>query len=127
MVEHNDVIANYNDLLYTLLYHTACFVILFFWFRWDPATRSWQYVAPMQNQRCSAGVAVLKGRLYAVGGRDGASCLRTVECYDPYTNKWTLAAPLARRKGCVGVATADGYLYVMGGQDAPANNPTASR
>ncbi|XP_060533723.1 kelch-like protein 5 [Cylas formicarius] len=95
--------------------------------RWDPATRSWQYVAPMQNQRCSAGVAVLNGKLYAVGGRDGTSCLRTVECYDPHTNKWTLAAPLPTRKGCVGVGTANGQLYVMGGQDAAANNPTASR
>lgn len=81
----------------------------------------------MQSQRCSAGVAVLKGKLYAVGGRDGASCLRTVECYDPHTNKWTMCAPLSRRRGSVGVAVANGYLYALGGQDAPANNPAASR
>uniref|UniRef100_A0A2K5ZWC1 Kelch like family member 5 n=1 Tax=Mandrillus leucophaeus TaxID=9568 RepID=A0A2K5ZWC1_MANLE len=29
-------------------------------------------------------------RLYAVGGRDGSSCLKSVECFDPHTNKWTL-------------------------------------
>lgn len=115
-----------------MLFHGRFFFIillekLLYSIRWDPERRSWQYVAPMQIQRCSAGVAVLKDRLYVVGGRDGASCLRTVECYDPYTNKWSLAAPLARRKGCIGVATANGYLYVMGGQDAPANNPTTSR
>lgn len=81
----------------------------------------------MQNQRCSAGISVLGGKLYAVGGRDGASCLRTVECYDPHTNKWTMIAPLTRRRGGVGVAVASGYLYAMGGQDAPANNPAASR
>lgn len=81
----------------------------------------------MQSQRCSAGVAVLDGKLYAVGGRDGASCLRTVECYDPHTNKWTSVAPLTRRRGSVGVAVANGYLYAIGGQDAPANNPAASR
>lgn len=81
----------------------------------------------MQNQRCSAGVAVLNGKLYAVGGRDGASCLRSVECYDPHTNKWTVCSPMARRRGGVGVAVANGYLYAMGGQDAPANNPAASR
>jgi kelch-like protein 1/4/5 len=62
-----------------------------------------------------------------VGGRDGASCLRTVECYDPHTNKWTMCAPLARRRGGVGVAVANGFLYALGGQDAPANNPAASR
>lgn len=26
-------------------------------------------------------------RLYAVGGRDGSSCLRSVECFDPHTNR----------------------------------------
>lgn len=96
-------------------------------FRYDPATRSWSYVAPMQSQRCSAGVAVLQGKLYAVGGRDGASCLRTVECYDPLTNKWTMCASMTRRRGGVGVAVTNGFLYAMGGQDAPANNPAASR
>lgn len=30
--------------------------------RWDPAARSWSLVAPMQNQRCSAGVAVLNSK-----------------------------------------------------------------
>lgn len=81
----------------------------------------------MQSQRCSAGVAVLGDKLYAVGGRDGASCLRTVECYEPYTNKWTMCASMTRRRGGVGVAVANGFLYAMGGQDAPANNPSASR
>lgn len=89
--------------------------------------RNWNYVGPMQSQRCSAGVAVLGGKLYAVGGRDGASCLRTVECYDPHTNKWTSCASMTRRRGGVGVAVANGFLYAMGGQDAPANNPAACR
>lgn len=90
-------------------------------------TRTWSYVAPMQNQRGSAGVAVLNGKLYAVGGRDGTSCLRTVESYDPHTNKWSVCTPMSRRRGGVGVAVANGFLYVFGGQDAPSNNPAASR
>lgn len=67
------------------------------------------------------------GKLYAVGGRDGASCLRTVECYDPHTNKWTSCSSMARRRGGVGVGVSNGFLYALGGQDAPANNPAASR
>ena len=67
------------------------------------------------------------GRLFAVGGRDGSSCLRTVECYDPHTNRWTLVAPMSKRRGGVGVAVAHGYLYAFGGHDAPASNPSASR
>lgn len=30
---------------------------------------------------------VLFLRLYAVGGRDGSSCLRSVECFDPHINR----------------------------------------
>lgn len=81
----------------------------------------------MHNQRYSAGVAVLNGKLYAVGGRDGASCLRTVECYDPNINKWIQCASMSRRRGSVGVAVVNGFLYALGGQDAPANNPASSR
>ncbi len=66
-------------------------------------------------------------RLYAVGGRDGSSCLRSVECFDPHTNKWSLCAPMTKRRGGVGVATCNGFLYAVGGHDAPASNPTSSR
>ena len=66
-------------------------------------------------------------RLYAVGGRDGSSCLKSVECFDPHTNKWTHCTPMAKRRGGVGVATCNGFLYAVGGHEAPATNPTCSR
>lgn len=66
-------------------------------------------------------------RLYAVGGRDGSSCLRSMECFDPHTNKWVLCSPMSRRRGGVGVTTCSGYLYAVGGHDAPASNPSSSR
>lgn len=61
-------------------------------------------------------------RLFAVGGRDGSSCLRSMECFDPHTNKWSTCAPMAKRRGGVGVATYNGFLYAVGGHDAPASN-----
>lgn len=66
-------------------------------------------------------------RLYAVGGRDGSSSLRSVECYDPHTNKWTNCAPMNKRRGGVGVGVMNGYLYALGGHDVPASHPSASR
>ena len=66
-------------------------------------------------------------RLYAVGGRDGSSCLRSVECFDPHTNKWNLCSPMTKRRGGVGVAVCNGFLYAVGGHDAPSSNPTSSR
>jgi len=62
-----------------------------------------------------------------VGGRDGSSCLRSVECYDPHTNKWMLCSPMAKRRGGVGVAACNGFMYAVGGHDAPASNPASSR
>lgn len=61
-------------------------------------------------------------RLYAVGGRDGSSCLRSMECFDPHTNKWSMCAPMAKRRGGVGVTTYNNFLYAVGGHDAPASN-----
>lgn len=61
-------------------------------------------------------------RLYAVGGRDGSSCLKSVECFDPHTNKWSSCAPMSKRRGGVGVATWNGFLYAIGGHDAPASS-----
>ena len=61
-------------------------------------------------------------RLYAVGGRDGSSCLRSVECFDPHTNRWSLCACMSRRRGGVGVAACRGFLYAVGGHDAPASS-----
>lgn len=77
--------------------------------------------------RSTAGVAVMGGRLYVVGGRDGSVCHRSVECYDPHTNKWTLRAPMNKRRGGVGVGVCNGYLYALGGHDCPASNPSVCR
>ena len=41
---------------------------------------------PMLNKRCRLGVATLGGKIYACGGYDGSSFLRTVECFDPVAN-----------------------------------------
>lgn len=58
----------------------------------------------MLGQRSTCGVGVLDGKLYAVGGRDGSACLRSVEAYCPYTNKWKFCAPMNKRRGGVGVS-----------------------
>lgn len=44
------------------------------------------------------------GKLYAVGGYDGASrqCLSTVEQYNPATNEWTYVADMSTRRSGAG-------------------------
>ena len=40
-------------------------------------------------------------RIYVCGGRDGNSCLRSLESFDPHTNKWTLLAQMHKRRGAL--------------------------
>lgn len=67
--------------------------------------------------KCHAGVpgiapAILSvpGKLYAVGGYDGAACqcLSTVEQYNPETNEWTYVADMSTRRSGAGIVSRTG-------------------
>ncbi|CAH8843515.1 unnamed protein product, partial [Trichobilharzia szidati] len=77
---------------------------------------SWKIVSAMATHR-----------LYAVGGRDGSACLRTVERFNPHTQHWCFIAPMLHRRGGVGVGAVGGRLYAVGGHNAPPNQPHALR
>lgn len=62
--------------------------------QYDPDTDSWMPVAEMSARRSGAGVGVLDGLLYAVGGHDGPLVRKSVECYNPETNSWTPVADM---------------------------------
>jgi len=78
---------------------------------WTP-----DHTAPTVSRQ-QAGVAVLFGIVYVVGGQDNAgNDVATVEAYDPSTGTWSTKAsmPTARRQPAATVAL-DGKLYVFGG------------
>ena len=56
----------------------------------------------MKVARGRVAVAVLNNKLYAVGGSDGHTELRSVECYDPETNKWSFVAEMLQERSCPG-------------------------
>lgn len=56
---------------------------------YDPFKNKWEFIAPMNQKRCSHSVAVHKNRLYAFGGLNGG-INDSVEYYDPTIDKWTL-------------------------------------
>ncbi|XP_069576147.1 kelch-like protein 3 isoform X4 [Brachyistius frenatus] len=84
-------------------------------------TNEWIYVASMNTRRSSVGVGVVDGKLYAVGGYDGASrqCLSTVEEYDPVSDQWGYVADMSTRRSGAGVGVLGGQLYAAGGHDGP--------
>jgi len=94
--------------------------------RYDPAVNAWEAVAPMEVSRRLIDVAVLDGKLYAVGGyNEGDQTLSSVERYDPAANAWEEVAPMAEGRDTHAVAVLDGKLYAVGGEDS-ASNPRSS-
>lgn len=61
----------------------------FSYYRYDPKTDTWTTVSSLSVPRDAVGVCLLGDRLYAVGGYDGQSYLKTVESYDAQNNEWT--------------------------------------
>lgn len=75
----------------------------------------------MQCRRSGAGVAVLDGFLYAVGGHDGPLVRKSVEQYNPETNTWKSVSDMSFCRRNAGVVAHDGVLYVLGGDDGTSN------
>lgn len=62
---------------------------------YNPETLKWYMIAEMTCRRSGAGVGVMEGILYAVGGHDGPVVRNTVETYDPASGRWKLIANMA--------------------------------
>jgi len=61
---------------------------------YNPSLDTWTPVAKLSVGRRGAGVAVLDGVLYAVGGNNGPNILSSVEAYRPSTGVWTTVAAM---------------------------------
>ena len=72
----------------------------------------------MSTARYNHGVAVVDGKLYAVGGRDGTNTtLSSVERFDPSTGAWSAVADMNTARYGHGVTVVDGKLYAGGGKN----------
>lgn len=52
-----------------------------------------------------------------VGGHNGVSHLRSVECFDPISNEWTMVAPMNKPRTGISVSVLNELLYAVGGHD----------
>lgn len=86
---------------------------------YDPATDTWQTLAPIPTARDHLAVVAMDGRTLALGGRvngDPAFNLAVTEIYDPATDSWTEAAPMPTARSGVASAVLDDRVYVFGGE-----------
>lgn len=70
----------------------------------------------MNSRRCRAGVAVLDGLIYGVGGFNGSLRVRTVDVYDMIKDQWRPVASTEARRSTLGAAVLNGLIYAVGGK-----------
>src|SRR5262249_11606085 len=82
----------------------------------DPATRQGTTGDPMVTARSGLAAVALNGKIYALGGQNGGTSLKTVEVYDSQANAWA-AAPSMReaRSNLAATAQGDTTIYTLGG------------
>jgi hypothetical protein len=70
---------------------------------------SWITRPPMPNERAGLGVAVVNGKIYAIGPEG------TNEEYDPATLTWTTKESIPTPRGAFGIAVHQNKIYAIGG------------
>ena len=78
---------------------------------------AWASKASMQVARSGLGVAVVNGKIYAIGGADGSSAgfSSTNEEYDPTTDTWAFKAPMPTPRSDFGITVYENKIYCIGG------------
>ena len=82
--------------------------------RYNPASNTWSFTAPMTTCRSSPCVLTCRA-LYVIGGVSyvGMS-LNTGEYLDPATNTWRAIAPMHDKRASASGAASNGKIYVIG-------------
>jgi N-acetylneuraminic acid mutarotase len=78
----------------------------------------WVSKAPMHEGRSGLGVAVVNGKIYAIGGANPSGTggfSATNEEYDPATDTWTFKASMPTPRSDFGIAVCQNEIYCIGG------------
>nr|XP_020441935.1 kelch-like protein 9 isoform X1 [Monopterus albus] len=84
-------------------------------YRYDPRFDKWLQIASLNEKRTFFHLSALKGKLFAVGGRNACGEIDTVECYNLKTNEWTFVSHMPEpHYGHAGAVHRD-LMYISGG------------
>ncbi|KAL0274518.1 UNVERIFIED_CONTAM: hypothetical protein PYX00_002618 [Menopon gallinae] len=92
---------------------------------YDFKEEKWYQVTEMPARRCRAGLSVINGKVYAVGGFNGSLRVRTVDVYDPAHDTWLTCVNMEARRSTLGVAVLGNCIYAVGGFDGTSGLNTA--
>ncbi|KAK6637755.1 hypothetical protein RUM44_008177 [Polyplax serrata] len=93
----------------------------------DPVTRAWYKEKEMSTPRKNFGLAVMNGKLLAIGGQDkDGRILSSVERYDPTTGNWEYIAKLNTERTGAAATKYNDTVWVAGGMTASRKTPLTS-
>jgi N-acetylneuraminic acid mutarotase len=82
----------------------------------DDPQSLWTTMTPMLTARGGFGVAVVDGKIYAIGGLNGnALPISTTEEYNPQTNEWTSKTPMPTPRSGFAITVYQNKIYAIGG------------
>jgi N-acetylneuraminic acid mutarotase len=79
------------------------------------AEDSWTTLESMSTARHWLGVAVVDGKIYAMGGYVNGRFSNLNEMYDPKTNTWVTKTPLPKPRSGFGIAVYQNKIFIFGG------------
>jgi N-acetylneuraminic acid mutarotase len=88
----------------------------------DAAENSWVTKKPMLTARGGLRVAVVNGKIYAIGGFDGVTQLAVNEEYNPVTDTWTTKAAMPTARSGFAIAVYQNKIYCIGGTTGDSGN-----
>jgi N-acetylneuraminic acid mutarotase len=103
-------------LLLALVFLTASAIVVAPAFSSEPAREnSWVSKSSMQVARSFLGVAVVNGKIYAIGGIADDGVVGTNEEYDPATDSWAFKKPMPTPRQAFAVGVYRNKIYCLGG------------
>ncbi|ESO94394.1 hypothetical protein LOTGIDRAFT_175448 [Lottia gigantea] len=81
----------------------------------NPLTKIWSEVSPMNCKRCYVSVAVLEPYIYAMGGYNGHDRQYSAERYSKQRNQWSLIQSMNIPRSDASATDLEGKIYICGG------------
>ncbi|XP_015250530.1 PREDICTED: kelch-like protein 13, partial [Cyprinodon variegatus] len=83
-------------------------------YRYDPRFDKWLQIASLNEKRTFFHLSALKGKLFAVGGRNASGEIDTVECYNLKKNEWTFVTNMVEPHYGHAGTVHGGLMYISG-------------
>lgn len=103
--------VNLNNEIYFIAGRTKTLKNSFF-FKFNPKTDQWIKLADIPNQTTNLALAVVDGKIYAIGGDKFQNINRE---YNPQTNSWRILESMPTARQHIDCGVFDDNIFIMGG------------